>query len=361
MEQQFIGIIISSQLYRELDRGNQPKVLAFYEEGGKINNLIPVYLRLEDLQPGEPETTGFVMNINGEYQKYTIPKPFVIHNRGYHWTKDAKKQIKMLLAEGLIIFNEWNQYGKHKAHKLLMESEEIRPHLPETVRFNLGNMVKMMGKHRELIIKPNSGTFGKRNMRATRLNDTEWLLSYPQQDMWLEEMYSSDQLPLKIGSLLTSGLYIIQERIQLAEYNNNPFDLRVTVQRNEDGEWQVTGMVGKVAKTGSFVTNVARGGICISLEDILRNLPYLDEKQVVADVEQVSLMVAKQMGNQIDNLADLGLDVGITADGFPMFIECNARDLRLAFRHALMFETWRETYITPICYGKYLLTKRNSQ
>ena len=361
MKQQYIGIIISSQLYRELDCGKQPEILAFYEEGGNINNLIPVYLRLEDLQPGEPETTGYVMNPNGEYQKKTIPKPFVIHNRGYHWTKDAKKQIKMLLAEGLIIFNEWNQYGKYKTHKLLMECVDIRPHLPETVRFNLGNMVEMMGKHSELIIKPSNGTFGKRNMRATRLNDTEWLLSYPQKDMWLEEMYLAVQLPLKIESLVTSGVYIIQERIQLGKYHNNPFDLRVSVQRNGDGEWQVTGMVGKVAQTGSFVTNVARGGICISLEDILRNLPYLDEKQVVADVEQLSLMVAKQMGNQIDNLADLGLDVGITADGFPMFIECNARDLRLTFRHALMFETWRETYITPICYGKYLLTKGNGQ
>ena len=176
----------------------------------------------------------------------------------------AKKQIKSLLAEGLIIFNEWNQYGKYKIHKLLVESEDLRPHLPETVRFNQSNMVEMMGKHRELIIKPSNGTFGKRNMKATRINDSEWLLSYPQKDTWLEEMYLAEQLPLKIDSLVTSGMYIIQERIQLGEYNNNPFDLRVSVQRNGDGEWQVTGMVGKVAKTGSFVTNAARGGICFA-------------------------------------------------------------------------------------------------
>lgn len=123
----------------------------------------------------------------------------------------------------------------------------------------------------------------------------------------------------------------------------------------------MTGMVGKVAKTGSFVTNVAQGGICFAFEDILRNLPDLDDKQVVADVEELSLKVAEQLSNQIENLADIGLDVGITRDGFPMFIECNARDLRLTFRHALMFETWRDTYITPISYGKYLLTKRISQ
>lgn len=358
MEQQYIGIIISSQLYREIGQGKPSQILAFYEEAGKINNLSPVYLRLEELQPGASETTGYVMNGNGEYQKNTIPKPLVIHNRGYHCTSAAKRQIKSLRDEGLILFNEWNQYGKFKIHKLLAESEDLRPHLPETVRFNQSNMLEMMGKHREIIIKPSSGTFGKRNMKATRRNDSEWLLSYPQKDRWLEEMFPAELLPMKIDSLVTSGMYIIQERIQLAEYNNNPFDLRVSVQRNGDGEWQVTGVVGKVAKTGSFVTNVARGGTCFALEDILSNL---DEKQVVADVEALSLKVAKQLGSQITNLADIGLDVGITIDGFPMFIECNARDLRLSFRHALMFETWRETYITPISYGKYLLSKRNDQ
>ncbi|MEH7500894.1 YheC/YheD family protein [Neobacillus drentensis] len=361
MEQHYIGILISAQLYRKLDHGKQSQILSFYEEAGKINNVIPVYLRLEDLQPGELQTSGYVMNSHGKYQKTNIPKPFVIHNRGYQSTKAAKKQIISLQAEGLIFFNEWNHYGKYKIHKLLIVNEEIRPHLPETVRFNHGNMVEMMGKHSELIIKPSSGTFGKRNMKATRLNETEWLLSFPLLDLWQEEMFPAEQIPQKIQSLVTSGKYIIQERIQLAEYKHNPFDLRVTVQRNGDGEWQVTGMVGRVAKTGSFVTNVARGGTSVVFEDILSSLPHLNERQVVADVERLSLRVAKKLGDQIANFADIGLDVGITMDGFPMFIECNARDLRLAFRKALMFETWRETYITPISYGKYLLTMRNGK
>jgi hypothetical protein len=357
LEQQYIGILLSSQLYRILEQGKQSQILSFYEEAGKINNIIPIYLRLEDLQPGESQTTGYVMNPNGEYWKTTIPRPLVIHNRGYHCTKAAKKQIKRLLAEGIILFNGWNQYGKYKIHKLLVESDDIMPHLPETVLFNQKNMLEMMGRHRELIIKPSSGTFGKRNMKASRLNETEWLLFYPILDQWQEEMFLAEQIPQKIQSLVTSGKYIIQERIQLAEYKDNPFDLRVTVQKNGDGEWQVTGMVGRVAKTGSFVTNVARGGTSFSFEEILKNFPHLDEKQVVTEVENLSLNVAEQLGNRIANLADIGLDVGVTLEGFPMFIECNARDLRVAFRDALLFDTWRETYITPICFGKYLLTK----
>jgi len=361
LETQFIGIILSSQLYRKLTFGKNPQILSFYEEAGKINHIIPVFLRLEDLQPGEPETTGYVLDADGNYRFRTIPKPWVIHNRGYQCTKAAKIQIKRLQDEGIILFNEWNHYGKLKIHKLLSESEELRPHLPETVPFNQINMIHMMEKYRELIIKPSSGTFGKRNMKVTRLNDTEWVLSYPYKDIWLEEVLPMELIPLKINSLNILGKFLIQERIALAEYNNNPFDLRVSVQRNGKGEWQVTGIVGKVAKTGHFVTNVARGGTCVVLEEIIKDIPHLNEKQVVADVERFSIRIAQKLEHHLTNLADIGLDIGITSEGIPMFIECNARDLRLTFREALLFETWRETYITPISYGKYLLAKRNDQ
>jgi glutathione synthase/RimK-type ligase-like ATP-grasp enzyme len=358
LEKQYIGILLSSQLYRDLEHGKQPQILSFYEDAGKLNNIIPVYLLLNDIQPGEPEITGYVMNLQGEYQKSYIPKPCVIHNRGYHCSKAAKKQIKRLQAEGIIFFNEWNQYGKYKIHKFLAESEDIQPHLPETVLMDQKNLIDMMKKHRELIIKPSSGTFGKRNMKATRLNDTEWLLSYPIKGIWVEELVLEEQLPAKIERLITKGKYLIQERIQLAEYHNNPFDMRVSVQRNGNGEWQVTGIVGKVAKQGSFITNVARGGTCFTIDEIIRNVPHLDKEQLTADVKHFALKIAEQLSTRMANLADIGLDVGITMDGIPMFIECNARDLRFAFREALLFDTWRETYITPISYGKYLITKR---
>jgi hypothetical protein len=361
LEREYIGILTSSQLYREIAHGKKSQILSFFEEAGRLNNVIPCFLRLEDIKPGEPQTTAFVLNDNGEYILTNIAKPSVIHNRGYQCSKAAKRRIERLQAEGICVYNEWNHYGKYNIHMLLVESDDIRPHLPETVVLNPDRLFEMMGRHKELIIKPSIGTFGKRNMKATRMNDTEWALTYPQKNIWQEEIIPAEQLPLKIASLVTSGKYIVQERIPLAEYNENPFDLRVSVQRNKDGEWQVTGMVGKVAKPGSFMTNVAQGGTCLAFQDILKNFPHLDDRQVVSDVERLSLMVAIHLGNKLANLADIGLDVGITNEGFPMFIECNARDLRLTFRHALLFETWKQTYITPISYGKYLLTLRLNQ
>lgn len=361
MDQPYIGILISSLFYNELKRNKKRQIISFYEEAAKEYSLIPCFLRLEDIEPGKKQARGYVMNANGTYTLTTIPKPLVIHNRGYQTSNSAKRKIKSLQNEGILIFNEWNRYGKFQIHKLLMKRADLLPHLPETVKFNSENLKAMMKKHKELIIKPSNGTLGKRNMKATRLADERWMLQYPYRDDWLEKILTAGQLPIILKKIVANEKFLIQERIKLAEIQQNPFDIRVSVQRNEHGAWQVTGMVCKVAKDGSFVTNVARGGTCLPLNEIIKNLPQLDLEKVNSEVESLAMKIAGHLGKHIANLADIGLDIGITKEGFPMFIECNARDLRVTFRNAKLFDIWKATYMTPVGYGKYLLEKKTGQ
>ena len=132
------------------------------------------------------------------------------------------------------------------------------------------------------------------------------------------------------------------------------FDTRVSVQKNGSGEWQVSGIVGKIAKKGSFLTNLAQGGTCYPLKELLKDLPHLDNQPVHKEIEQFAIKAVQQLESEIPNLADLGLDIGITNEGIPMFIECNGRDLRFTFRNAMMLEEWKTTHATPIRYANYL-------
>lgn len=358
MENQIIGIVISTKLYQAMAKGKLSPIFSFYEEACGENNLIPCFMRFRDLQPGQLKITVLMRDYSGKYTQRLISKPAIIHNRGYQGSKAARKKIKRLQEEGIVIFNKWNQYGKWKIYKILVKNCFIKPHLPETAKLTKENLLKLLLHHHELIIKPNQGTYGKRNMKLTRWSEAELKLKRPAGNLFLEESLSFTEMNEKL-ELITNGKFIIQERIVLAEYDQKPFDIRVAVQKNRRGEWQVTGMVGKVARTGSFVTNVAKGGTCFPLDKIIGNLPHLQYEQVYHDIEKLSLMIASELGNKLD-LVDLGLDIGITNDGFPMLIECNARDLRLTFRHAKLLDIWKTTYRTPIEYGKFLLENRKT-
>ncbi|MEH7109122.1 YheC/YheD family endospore coat-associated protein [Bacillus sp. JJ1764] len=357
MGKQNIGILIGSKLYRKLQAGRKTKILTLYEEACKNYNLNPCFISFKDIIPNQPQIKAYIQNTNGDYQLAYIEKPLVIHNRGYQNSKSAQKRLKRLREEGMMIFNEWNCYGKLYIHQILMENQQLIPHLPETQIVNEEHLYDMINKYQELIVKPNKGTLGKRNKKLTKLNNRHWILTSLCGDSYKEEIITIQDLVSKLVKT-KRNYYLIQERIKLATFQQNPFDIRVSVQRNEWGEWQVTGMVAKVAGAGNFVTNVARGGTCYSLNQILEDHPQLQYKQVYDEIKYLSLAIADQLSNRLPFLVDLGLDIGITAKGFPMFIECNARDLRYSFRNANLLDIWKETYKTPIGYGKYLLNQQ---
>src|SRR5690606_12610226 len=104
---------------------------------------------------------------------------------------------------------------------------------------------------------------------------------------------------------LTRGrTYLIQQGIDLARYRRRPYDIRVSVQRGGGGNWQVTGMVGKVAGKGKYLTNVARGGTAVRCEKLFSTsgLPVLYTK---LRIRKLSLSVAEHLSAKLPRLADI--------------------------------------------------------
>ncbi|CRF28773.1 Endospore coat-associated protein yheD [Mycobacterium tuberculosis] len=133
----------------------------------------------------------------------------------------------------------------------------------------------------------------------------------------------------------------------------------MSVQLGSAGEWQITGYVAKAASKSRFLTNLAQGGKVHRLEDILQEeYPHLNPRKVVRDISELALRIADHLGQHLPDLADLGMDIGLTVDGFPMFIECNGKDQRYSFREAGMLDVWKASYENPMAYAKYLLTRR---
>ncbi|MCV9887821.1 YheC/YheD family endospore coat-associated protein [Metabacillus halosaccharovorans] len=354
MTHRYVGILVSSFVYRGIIRGNTDyENIQFYEDIGKKLNIVPCYFRLTDIKPGVSEVKALIKQNSEGYRLSVIPKPSVIHNRIFTNTTREKKIIKELQNEGVFIFNENNRYKKLTIHEILLKNNELIPYVPETVRAGKANLIYMMKKYNELILKPNSGSLGVGISKLTRINSRNWELSYYQKKSLNKERFSTN-LPSKLKDLLSSTDVLIQQRIPLALSKGVPFDMRVSVQKNETGEWQVSGIVGKVAKKGRFITNVAQGGTCFPIGELLKDLPHLNHEKVLTDINLLALNIVINIEQEIPNLADLGLDIGITHDGKPMIIECNGRDLRVTFRNAGMLEEWEETYATPMKYANYL-------
>lgn len=356
MRPRYVGILVNTRLYNGISTGKtQHEVLSYYEEAGMMHHLTPCYFRLEDVRKGSTHVQAYVKKGRSYFKRWT-PIPTVIHNRSIYNKTGLKRRIKQLEHEGKKIFNHWNRYGKQQIYDILMHDLSIRPHLPCTVAATRDSTMQLMTMYDSLIIKPNKGSIGRGIAKLDRI-ESGWRLSYPQDKRgrtWRTLSFSS-QIPKLLERRFQTKAYVIQQLLPLATYKGSPFDLRVSVQKNLTGEWQITGMVGKVAAKNKFITNVAQGGKVYTFEELMKEFPHLNPISVKEDIEKFSLRVAKQLSKFLPHMADIGLDVGITDHGYPVFIECNNRDLRYSFQEGRMMEEWRATYSNPIGYALFLL------
>lgn len=357
MGQNHVGILLNSSMFRGIPtRRTGQESIKNYEEVAKEFNLIPCFLRLGDIDLKQGKCIAYMYN-GREYAKAVIPIPKVIHNRALYSDPAVHRNVLQLISQGTSVFNANNRYRKDLIHKLLWDNKYLRSYLPVSVPATSSGLQQMMEQYTDLILKPVRGSVGHGIIRLRKGSRGWEMIHYSSRNKgWIKSQLYPGDLPLWVRKLLARTPYLVQDRIPLLEYNHRPLDLRVTVQKGINGIWNVTGLYAKVAPSDSFVSNIAKGGTAYPATLLLNELlPATIVAGVLAHVKSLSLSIAAELSANLPLLADLGLDIGLTGNGRPYFIECNGRDQRYGFRKAGMTEIWKDTYHTPMAYARYLL------
>lgn len=358
MGQDYVGILLNSSMYRGIpQRKTGQESITNHEEAARKYGFIPCFFRLADINPEQGNSIAYLSN-GRDYIRAIIPTPAVIHNRALYPDSSAHRKIRKLTMNGIKVFNINNRYSKDFIHDILWGEPSLRPYLPYSVAASTPALRMMMQRYDDLILKPIRGSVGQGIMRLQRINSS-WKLTYSpvsSRKSWSSIRLKRGELPTWVRRLLLRVPYFIQERIPLAEYQNRSVDLRVTVQRGINGMWSVTGLFAKAATKGSFISNIAKGGEALPAPMVLASaLPGLYLPAIISRVELLALTCAQLLSSHLPLMADVGLDIGLTSNGHPYFIECNGRDQRYGFRKANMIEIWQETYRQPMAFARYLL------
>lgn len=354
-----VGILVNDRLLQGIPRGRTlHENIQFYEEGGRMYDLQPIYFRLQDVRIRNNTVNALVLE-KKRYQLHTFPIPKVIHQRALYLV-NAKADLKLaelIKCHGTTVFNRRNRYTKWHVHQLMMQAAHLRDHLPHSAKASLRTILRLGHQHRAVIIKPTNSSIGRGIMKLDQPK-LRWRLVY-QTATRLKNKWRTVTHRTAILAILRKKTqlkpHIVQQMIPLATYRGNPFDLRVSVQRGIRGIFQVTGIAAKVAQRNMFVTNVAQGGRVYPIETVLREHPHLDPIQIKEAIHRLALRAANYLSCRLPGLADIGFDIGLTSEGQPVFIEMNLRDLRYSFREAGMTDVWKQTYINPIGYARAVL------
>ena len=223
---------------------------------------------------------------------------------------------------------EMEKFGvaKWQRYSWMKESEELASHLPETRKLTQRDLVKLITKYGEVIVKPDGGRRGRGVFKVSSKGNRKYEIHIEDQIKTISginETYA--YLAKKIGS----EAYIVQQRIPLAQIDGRIIDFRVIVQRKTMNDpWKVTAKVVKVAGKGYVVTNIARSkGTVLHVGEAIKksSLKNVSKNKLVSEIERIALRAAKRLTRYYKNKKQriYGFDIGVDTNGHIWIIEAN--------------------------------------
>lgn len=232
----------------------------------------------------------------------------------------------------------------------LLKNSNLKSNIPVTTSWSESHLYKLLKLYKMVYLKPNKGSKGRGVIRVNQLKQS-YQVRY---ETMIKTFSSFQQLSLFIKQKIGKEKYLIQQGIRLLTYNRSPFDLRIMVQHNPKKQWEVTGLVGRVAQTKRIVTNGSQGGSIRTVETLLS--PYISSSNLpdyIRKLKTFSLSVGKQLQTVYPQIREIGLDIALDSKHKPWILEFNTspelhpfaklRDKRMLYKMIRYGKTYGRT------------------
>ncbi|MFS0556613.1 YheC/YheD family protein [Brevibacillus sp. 179-C9.3 HS] len=310
--------------------GNRENFKDITQSGKKWGALVYVFTP-QGINWEKKKVRGYLYNNRQNlWQEVILPFPHVVYNRIPTRKAERRPEVRRALSRihdmpNVTLFNP-GFFDKQKLFSMLESHPEVHAFLPQTKKLDtLARFRSFCTEHRFVYLKPVRGKAGEGIMRIDFKND-RWLLQRLKEQKAITRRFANlNDVWRHIRIHVKQQKYIMQQGIRRAHYKGKPFDVRVLVQKNGDGEWGVTGVGIRRSGSQSITTHVPRGGSIHSLSTVLQALFPYNPEQMEQHIHHTALAIARSLNTELTDLAEMSMDLGLTADGRLWFFEANAK------------------------------------
>lgn len=276
--------------------------------------------------------------IPGEWERRLFPLPSVIYNRIPNRTLENRQDIKntVLHLKEKYRSRFFNPFFLDKllTHTILCSNEQIKTFLPKTLKLQHPDTItKMLHLFNSVYLKPAASSLGSEIARITK-NNNRYDFIYQSLNHIRRDGSVTDcskimsELPLPVNT----QEYLVQQAINLAEFNGRPFDLRLLMQKNRYGKWQKTGLAARIAGEGSISTHLFYGGSRSPAEKIIKQAAAYYQfsfAEVKKQLDKIQSLIPRTIEKAYrESFGELEMDIGIDRLGKVWFLEANSKPFR---------------------------------
>lgn len=302
----------------------------------------------------------------GKWVKKRFRWPYVVYNRiplrAAEERESFRELIRTLEANGCSFYNQ-GFINKAALYEQLQKGA-MSDWLPRTEPYSLSSFTEMVNRYGRVFLKPAHSSQGKGVCLVRRRTDGRYHIK----GLFLKANGKLLRLAnVTSGSAIDSLLskfgardYVCQQAIRLPVWQNSKFDIRVLMQKNGQGRWQLTGWGARQNDRRRVTTHVPRGGRLGNIRVLTRNVFGAERGRALLlnlrrELGRLSLEVEKALGS---DMGEMSMDVVIDPQGKFWILEANAKPMK--FDEPSIY---RKSCRTTIDYCLYLkrLAKQKKQ
>jgi hypothetical protein len=341
--------------------------LPFYKklsmEGRKLGLAVEVFTPFDVEDPESLRILKYDAAAGRWVRKRTTFPPLIYDRCRYQGTatfqilKAFRNKYSQLQYLSTPLANKWIM------HQLLYEDENIRSHIPATIRYSdVKELIDFLKLHTLIYLKPKNGTGGRGIIRIEHINKDQYLIQGRNQDRTIIRPVKVTEMNLadKLAGMALNSDYLVQQGIPLKLPNGRVHDYRLLIQKNGDGEWAITGCAGRIGPHKSITSNLHGGGSAITMERLLfQRFASKDRvKQIKQDVYSFAYQLAPFLEVKFGKLCELGMDIAVDPNGGIWLLEVNPKPSREVFRRIGAKQIYHKAVTRPLEYALWLMKEQ---
>lgn len=222
----------------------------------------------------------------------------------------------------------WHVRSKWSRHLGLVGHSGIAKHIPVTKIMKKSNLKRFINRYKVVFIKPVYGSFGNNIMKVTRQKG-----GYSVQRETRVHKIEGEKIVGKIFGQVGRRHYLIQKGIPLVKIKGRSVDFRVLLLR-PNNEWEIIGVIGKVASKHRIVTNFNHGGRPYHFKPLLRLAGWKDKEidNTKALMYSLCMAAARKFNQKYKHCRRLGIDLALDNKRGVWILEVNTNPFYEMFR-----------------------------
>ncbi|MGJ7910235.1 YheC/YheD family protein [Neobacillus sp. LXY-1] len=295
-------------------------------------------------------------NQTGIWEDTEFPIPAILYDRCYYGDDEHSKKclpvVSWLKSRNDITFLGYGLPNKHELYETLKTSV-LSAYLPSTELVAQPEMVlASLKKMKKVIIKPVNGSQGY-GIYYIKINEKSYHVKTEKNKKIISRIFPNERKLLHwLKTLIAQHKYLLQPYLELSNSALQPFDVRVLLQKNENGIWGEMGRGVRIGNSGGVLSNLSAGGTVIPYMDWASSLSGKTEF-IHQEIDYILNELPHLLEHQFLPLFELGIDIGIAKNGSIWILDMNSKPGRKVILQTRP-EISTQLYRAPLLYARHL-------